>query len=354
MSSGSSDDVLIERLLRVIDEGRRTATYKMALLVALIDAAASMPGESRIPTRVIADRALEVYYPQTRPFVDRQGEIHVMRQISVKNSVVLEAVGEIRRLGESLGLRTLSEVRRALPKEVEDVLDRVEDTFVRFPIPLLQVVGNSMVPFLYEADWPEGTSVRVLRRAKRAHVRLLEGVASRLVVLGPMLRPLIELHWARDVAKWSAVPSEDENLRSHLFGSSRVAFPSHLVGGLRELQNNECFYCGDRLVAKCEVDHFVAWSRWQNDAVENLVVADRCNASKSDHLAGEQHLVRWRLRIEGQRAELSDIASRSSWLADQGRSWALARTVYENISAGTPLWVRGREFEFATGPLWKT
>ena len=36
----ADDDLLIERLLRVIDEGRRTATYKLALLMALIDSAA--------------------------------------------------------------------------------------------------------------------------------------------------------------------------------------------------------------------------------------------------------------------------------------------------------------------------
>jgi len=36
----ASDDLLTERLLRVVDEGWRTATYKLALLLALIDAAA--------------------------------------------------------------------------------------------------------------------------------------------------------------------------------------------------------------------------------------------------------------------------------------------------------------------------
>ena len=32
----ATDDLLIERLLRVIDEGRRTATYKLALLLGII------------------------------------------------------------------------------------------------------------------------------------------------------------------------------------------------------------------------------------------------------------------------------------------------------------------------------
>ena len=40
-------DLLVERLLQVIDEGRRTATYKLALLAGLIDAVAMAPGRRR-------------------------------------------------------------------------------------------------------------------------------------------------------------------------------------------------------------------------------------------------------------------------------------------------------------------
>ena len=66
---GDTGDVLVERLLQVIDEGRRTATFKLALLAGLIDAVAMLPGETAIPTRMIAERVLALYYPQIRPFV---------------------------------------------------------------------------------------------------------------------------------------------------------------------------------------------------------------------------------------------------------------------------------------------
>ncbi len=49
----ASNELLTERLLRVIDEGRRTATYKLALLLALMDIVAADPGVEKIPTRVI-------------------------------------------------------------------------------------------------------------------------------------------------------------------------------------------------------------------------------------------------------------------------------------------------------------
>lgn len=59
----ATDDLMIERLLRVIDEGRRTATYKLALLLGIIDTAATMPNETELPSRAIAERELEASDP---------------------------------------------------------------------------------------------------------------------------------------------------------------------------------------------------------------------------------------------------------------------------------------------------
>ena len=348
----AADDVLIERLLRVIDEGRRTATYKLALLLGLIDAAASSPGSSSLPTRLVAERVLDLYYPQTRNFVDAGGASLLPRQITVKSSPVLRAVERLRLTTEARGGRSSADAARVAPREYSDALDSVEDTFVRYPIPLLQVVGSTTIPFLYEVDWSEGTTAASLRRQGRDQLRLLDGVVDRLVVLGPILRPLIELHWVRDVARWSGIATEDEQLRSHLFGRERAAFPRAFVRDLTDLQDGSCFYCGDRLGKKVEVDHFLAWSRWPNDAIENLVVADRCNSAKSDHVAATAHLARWRLRLETAAGPLRDVAERHRWPTDPTRTWALTQSTYTHLAPGTPLWLHGREFELADGPWW--
>ena len=347
----AADDVLIERLLRVIDEGRRTATYKLALVLAIVDAAAMSPGESELPTRLIAERVLELYYPQTRPYVDTTGVSHQARQIVMKTSTVLAAIGRLRSVAELRRCRNIEDVRVAAPTHYLQTLDVVEETFVRYPIPLMQVVGATVVPFLYEVDWPEGTSVKSLRKRAEDRVRLRDGVANRLVVLGPMLRPLIEMHWTRDVARWTQLPMEDELLRTHLFGSDRVAFPGALVTDLSELQTQRCFYCGDQLGARREVDHFLAWSRWPSDAIENLVIADRCNGAKSDHLAATEHLVRWRLRVETHSNELAALAEAHRWPTSSQRTRALVQSTYSHLAAGTPLWIRGREFEITAEPM---
>ena len=347
----AGDDLLTERLLRVIDEGRRTATYKLALLLALMDGVAATPGATELPTRRIAEDVLDVYYPQTRTYVANDGISRELRQITMKGSPPLRAALRLRVAGDVAGCRSADDARRRIPDEYEVAVSAVEDTFVRYPIPLLQVVGTNLLPFLYEPDWPEGTSAAGLRRDGRDRVRLLPGVADRLVVLGPLLRPLIELHWTRDVARWTGVPTEDDRLRAHLFGSDRLTFPAALRRGLADIQDGRCFYCHDRLGVRVEVDHFLAWSRWPNNAVENLVVADRCNSAKSDHLVAPEHLDRWSAHLSAREDDLADVAAAAGWPSDRPRSLGLVRSTYGHLAPGTPLWLRDREFTEAAGPL---
>ena len=346
-----SDDLLVERLLRVVDEGRRTATYKLALLLGLIDTVAQHPGAEELPTRTLAEEIVEIYYPQVRLYAAGGGAARELRQIAMKSSPPVAAVLRLRVVGDRAGCHTARQVRAAEPNEHARAVDTVEDTFVRYPIPLLQVVGNGAIPFLYDLDWDEGTSVAHLRKHGRDRIRLRPGVSDRLVVLGPLLRPLIELHWTRDVARWTQLDTEEERLRAHLFGTSRTTFPLGLRDALREGQENRCFYCDAELGAAAQVDHFLAWSRWPNDAIENLVLADRCNGDKSDHLAAEDHLERWVARLRVRAEDLSATAARLRWPSDPSRSTAYVRSTYQHLAPGTPLWVRGRDFATAAGPL---
>jgi len=322
------------------------------LLTGIINTVALRPGVTELPTRAIAEHVLELYYPQTRPYVDRNGIAHRTRQITLKSSPVIRAVETLRSFAESIGARDLQQVARRHPTQLARTVEVIEDTFVRYPIPLLQRVGAGVVPFLFAVDWPEGTSIRSLRSRGLDRIRLLEGVADQLAVLGPMLRPLIELHWRRDVARWSAISTEDEDLQSHLFGRDRSTFPAILVAGLRELQEGQCFYCRQPLEVRGEVDHFLPWSRWPNDAIENLVLADRCNGAKSNHLAALRHVDRWRRRLHRDRTRLAQLAERAMWATASDRSEALTHTTYGHLAPGTPLWIRGREFELTSGPAW--
>jgi hypothetical protein len=77
-----------ERLLEVIDSGRRTATYKLALLIALLDLCARhSDAGGRAPrllyTRDIAEQVAVLYWPQVIPYlVPGAGSAAELRQIS--------------------------------------------------------------------------------------------------------------------------------------------------------------------------------------------------------------------------------------------------------------------------------
>ena len=338
-----------ERLLQVIDEGQRTATYKLALLLALIDATAEGADAAGRPpavlgTRTIADHVVRLYFPQVRLYLAGDGSEHALRQITVKESVAIRSVLRLEMTAKDAGCRTIDQAKRALPEAVERCLDGVELNFVRYPILRLQNVGRSSRPFIYDIDWTEAITLKRLRARGVDHLRFRPGAADHLLRLAPLIRPLVEVHWTRMVGQLNGLHLEEESLRHHLFGVERLAFPSRLRHGVIDLQDGNCFYCGSRLGSRSEIDHFLPWVRYPNNAIENLVAADRCNGNKRHHLVTLEHVGHWADRLRARSADLESIADESGWLTEPVRSLALIRSGYAHLPAGTPLWNAIDEF----------
>jgi len=342
-------EVFAERLLQVIDEGRRTATYKLALLTALIDACGSQSDDAgRAPTelhtRTIAEHVLRLYLPQVRAFLASSGRPQELRQISSRRASVLTAVLDLYLHAHAAGIAGLGAIRRAFPDRYESALDRVELTFARYPLLRLQVLGTQHRPFLYDVGWRESVSLAALHAPGGGRVVLRPGAGDHLLRLTPLLRPLIELHWTRMVARLNDIDTEGDQLRAHLFGSTRRTFPPALRGGLSDLQASACFYCGDRIRSGGQIDHVIPWARWPNDAVENLVLTDTCNTAKRDHLPGLEHIDRWARRLVVHHDDLGALADATRWESDRERSIAIARTAYAHLPTGTLLWAGRDDF----------
>jgi hypothetical protein len=347
-----------ERLLEVIDSGRRTATYKLALLLALLDLCARHSdaygrAPTELTTRDLAEQVADLYWPQVAPFrKDQASEALELRQITNKHSLIIDTLRAFRVEVEPAGATSLWIARQRFPDEYDKVVDRVERTLAEQPLPRLQTVGTSetVIPFIYDlgADW--GINQRFSVERLRSHgprgpmIPLLDGAGDELVRLAPLIRPLVELHWTRMVAQLNGVATDEENLHNHLFGSSRMVPPKMLRDGLRDLQANRCFYCAARLVGPTEVDHFVARARSANDAVENFVLADRsCNGDKSDLLAAPSFVADWAARNRDHAGALTTIAELSGVESDHQGSMAVARSIYAHLPAdGTPMW-QGRK-----------
>jgi 5-methylcytosine-specific restriction endonuclease McrA len=178
-------------------------------------------------------------------------------------------------------------------------------------------------------------------------VLLKPGVGEYLPQLAGLLRPLIQRRWAAMVAQLNRL--EESQLEVFLFGADRTR-TARIRTGLWELQERRCFYCDARLrePAHGHVDHFVPWSRYPDDSLHNLVVADKlCNGSKSSSLAATEHLVRWARRFAADSSEyshLTDLAQRAAWDRDAVRSVSVARAIYLRLPDDARLWVRGKEF----------
>jgi HNH endonuclease len=227
-----------------------------------------------------------------------------------------------------------------LPSDhVQEVLDVVELTVARYPLVRLQTVDGVPQPFIYDLDWGEDVTLSRLAASGGARVRLRPNAGDQLLRLSPLIRPLVELHWVRMVAGLNGLALTEDDLRKHLFGAERVAFPAPLRRDLLELQDGSCFYCSDTLSGASAVDHFVPWSRWPNDAIENLVIAHAsCNSHKSHHVPGPLPLYRWAQRLTVHSADLADVAVASKWRTDRARSVSLARSLYGHLPARSLVW----------------
>ena len=265
------------------------------------------------------------------------------------------------------GPRSLVQARAQHPQRYAELEDAVERILCRYPIPLLQKVGHRMVPLLYQTDnWPMGRPPpkryqRARHREAPSHIpsqpavhssgfdnrlRFYAGVEVMLATLAPLLTPLIRREWTHFVQRRNRALGE-EDLQSFLFQPNRVQLQP-VRKALSAYQRDRCFYCGEPLTGRVEVDHFLPWSRCGSDALENLVAAHRrCNNSKRDHLASVVHLRRWRTRFtEPTRLvpELEEMARDRAWASHPARTLRLARAMYLVQPRSPLLWVRPDQF----------
>ncbi len=353
---------LAEKILTLLDSAAVTATYKYAVLLALIDLCCE--GTDRLgeppqalTTRQLAEKVLQIYWPHTRPY--EQGA--VLRQNFSRRGSQAELIRDIRRFRDRWApdpTRPLEPSRRHAPGKYEDLVRRIEQKLIEMPLARLQWVGKQEHRFLYDIAWSrgntEGKPGRALLREVRAYqrgedsafdnsIRLMPDVAHGLVRLNTLLRPVIQGRWVLAVASINGM--RESHLASFLFAPDRKN-TGPLRAPLRELQHGECFYCHRRVSATAEVDHFIPWSRLPDNGIENLVLAHRqCNQAKRDHLAATRHLTRWRERLAVHEPQLTAIAEDIAWETEPDRSLGLARTAYLNLPPEFLLWEEKDRFE---------
>ena len=343
---------LAERVLAIFEEGNFSATYKYAVFTAILDLCIEKASKHGVPpetltTRQLAERVLALYWSHVTPYEGvgtlRQGGGPGQQATIVRLMQVARA-----RWGDG-DTDTLFRARQKHRAEFDRLLDEVEWTLIEMPIPRLQKLGEVEDRFLYTYNWTEAvrrSAVSAYQRGRASSfdnlLRLNPGVGELLVRLNGVLRPLFHREWAVMVARKNRLPEAE--LERFLFGAERVSLEP-VRRPLLTLQNNACFYCNGPMSGRPDVDHFIPWTRYPDDGLDNLVVAhQRCNNSKRDFLAGAEHVERWQLRARTHGDALATIAAEHSWHRDSERTRSIATSIYSRLPLTARLWLAPSEF----------
>ena len=128
----------LRQFQRLLDEGSFVATYKFALLHAIADLCVAEGDDSGAPlelsTEDIAERFVELYWPQSVPFL-RGGDGALLMQNTGNQAAVVTAVRERH---EGYG-GSLANLRRD-PEEWQRLLRDVRQTVQRMPLWKLQTL----------------------------------------------------------------------------------------------------------------------------------------------------------------------------------------------------------------------
>jgi hypothetical protein len=337
MSDHVVDPLLLgQRVLAILETGLRTATYKLATLMALIDHCIehlpdNPPETLRVPIPDLARRVLEIYWHQVRPF-----DGHELRQSTQPRARILIAASTFRSIAG--GSTSLDVAIMRAPQAYEAAIDKITVCLAQQPLHRLQRLPGTAasVPFLYDDSFLHD---QISRRAIQAYgdaIELKTGVAYGLTRLAGLLKPALEIMWVEDVRRMNKFLHADvPDVAGHLFGRERIALAA-VREPFKDAFGAHCFYCGTHLRPENPIDHVLPWSVVGIDGLANLVLScPRCNGDKRNSLPAVDIVDRVLAR---DRRVLEEIAAELEWPTQHDRVVAAACGLYRGQPSGVPTW----------------
>jgi hypothetical protein len=334
----NNDPLLLgQRVVAILETGRRTATYKLATLMALIEhCIENLPEHAadtlRVPLPTLAHRVLEIYWQQVRPF--EGNELHQSTGSRARILRITKALGVAS--GRTTGSVDVARLRA--PAAYGRAVDDVVLCLAQQPLYRLQKIPGSSTSdqFLYDDSFLHDHVSRSTLRAHGDAIELKPAVAQGLARLAGLLKPTLEIMWVDDVRRMNKfLDAEVPDVAGHLFGRERAALAT-VRRPFKDAFGPHCFYCGTHLPANNPIDHVLPWSLVGIDGLSNLVLAcTRCNADKSGALPTMGIVGRVLAR---ERDVLEEIASALQWPTQHERVVAAACGIYRGQPAGLPTW----------------
>jgi diadenosine tetraphosphate (Ap4A) HIT family hydrolase len=360
----------------LLDGGSFSATYKYALLLALADLAVEQgrddTSELALSTDAIAEKFIEYYWDQCRPFVAQATSTATRAPASAsevapsadvpladeappplsprpsptpkaskaKAEKVVALLAAVYRQVDG-NLPALRADAAAWAKLLKGVRTVVQST----PLWKLQAVADAQIDFLYPSVG-RGSMI-TLRPGITFCLRRFHGLVGSLV-RGAWV------DWVRNQNRELGGAAAD--IEDALFGSRRERL-RNVAPALYELQKGRCFYTGKELARpeQGDVDHFIPFARYAHDVGHNLVLASkRAMADKCDYLAAEDHLAAWSERNATVGTALADACTVAGISSDVARTLAVARWTYSQADhSETPVWTQGSTLERRLAGRWR-
>lgn len=351
-----ADDPLLlgQRVVAILETGLRTATYKLATLMALIEHCLEhMPVNPADPLEVplndLAYRVVGIYWQQVRPFDGRE-----LRQSTQPRARILLAVNDLRAASDRAV--TVDVARLRAPAAYERAIDDVTLCLAQQPLHRLQRLPGSSAsdPFLYDDSLLHDHVSRSTLATHGNSIMLNPGVAHGLARLAGLLKPALEIMWVDDVRRMNKfLDAEVPDVAGHLFGRSRATLAA-VRDPFKDAFGPHCFYCGTHLPADNPIDHVLPWSMVGIDGLANLVLAcSRCNGNKGGILPAVSIVNQV---LDDERAPvLEQTSSTLQWPTQRERVVAAARGIYRGQPAGVPTWSSYKciaRLDISFPPLW--
>ena len=363
MQQLSAEDFL-DRIQQLILNTAMNSTYKLALVMALTDAAlatasrpdaqAAQDGLCRIPLKAVAVEFLRIYWPQrlaypspaagvaARPLIQNFTARNGRRQRDRIFTIIDEALVSAHEVLPNARLVTFDQFSRAAACSLKAVYGKL----MRECVALLK--KNPLTYIEPDADFLFALDKNDLVLAVE-HVRLLQRFR-------PIIYELAQSRWVshvRSIESNSELLGQapgDDTLREFLFNPVRGDELSAIRNVLVPIQGLSkgktcCFYCGEGVdPGKAQVDHFLPFTRYSHTRIFNFVLAcPSCNASKSNWLVDAHHVERWMRRNEDRG---DDLLAAARGIAPAGGLEVadMALTLYSLAgSHAEPLWTeRGK------------
>ena len=308
----------LKNIQLILQSGSFSSTYKFALLISLsrlsIEKGEDEGGTLILEYTDLAEKFIELYWKQAVPYTFHEDGQLILNQNNGKQAAIVNRIILLRQSYSSLGL-----LRRDTSVWLK-LLKEVAKTIKEMPVRYLQNINGQNFEFLYRLEY------------SNKQLTLLPQVMYCLRQFSEIIEELCQKRWIDYIRKNSTnapILNKLPNLEQFMFEPSRNQLNA-VANVLVDLQECKCFYCNKSMKkGSYAVDHFIPWSMYPSDTGHNFVLADSsCNSKKSNLLASDEFLHKWRERNEEQDLIIVDRISVLGFLTDKERSHKVGDWAY--------------------------